>query len=206
MLDEEKKYYDDQIKLIVGVDEAGRGPLAGPVCAAAVVFPKGYKNELINDSKQLTEKRREELFKIIKKDALGYGIAFVGPEKIDEINIYQATKVAMMDAISQIKCDYQLILTDAMPLKNQKTSVIPIIKGDAKALCIAGASILAKVTRDRYMKELQIKYPGYTFGGHKGYATKKHLEELEKYGPIEGVHRMTFSPIAESKYEQLKLF
>ena len=155
MLEKEKEYYSDTIVAIAGVDEAGRGPLAGPVCAAAVVFPKDYQNPDIDDSKKLTAKKRDALFEEIKKNALGYGIAFATPVEIDELNIYMATQKAMKEALGQIQCDFQLILTDAMPLKNLKAPVIPIIKGDAQCLNIAAASILAKVTRDRYMEELE---------------------------------------------------
>ena len=206
MLELEKEYYSKEVRAIVGVDEAGRGPLAGPVVAAAVVFPNDYQNELINDSKQLTEKKREALFDEIKSHALGYGIAFASAEEIDELNIYKATQKAMKEAISQIKAPYQLILTDAMPLKDLGTPVEPIIKGDAKALCIAAASILAKVTRDRYMKDLEKEHPEFKFSVHEGYGTALHLKEIEENGPIEGVHRKTFSPVAKYYSKQLTLF
>lgn len=206
MLDYEKRFYSDEVKLIVGVDEAGRGPLAGPVVAAAVVFPPDYQNEAINDSKQLTEKKREALYQEVIDHALGYGIAFVSAEEIDALNIYAATQKAMREAIAQIQCDYDLILTDAMKMDGFKVPLIPIIKGDAKALNIAGASILAKVTRDRYMNQLQEQYPHFSFSVHKGYGTAKHLEELEKYGPIEKIHRKSFKPVAKFFQEQLTLF
>ena len=206
MLDYEKRFYSDDVRFIVGVDEAGRGPLAGPVVAAAVVFPPDYVNDAINDSKQLTEKKREALYQEVIDNALGYGIAFVSAEEIDALNIYAATQKAMREAISQIKCDYQLILTDAMKMEGFDVPLIPIIKGDAKALNIAGASILAKVTRDRYMNQLQEQYPNFSFSVHKGYGTAKHLEELEKYGPIEKIHRKSFKPVAKFFQEQLTLF
>ena len=206
MLEKEKEYYSDTIVAIAGVDEAGRGPLAGPVCAAAVVFPKDYQNPDIDDSKKLTAKKRDALFEEIKKNALGYGIALATPAEIDELNIYMATQKAMKEALGQIQCDFQLILTDAMPLKNLKVPVIPIIKGDAQCLNIAAASILAKVTRDRYMEELEKQYPQFHFSVHKGYGTKLHMEELAKNGPIEGVHRKSFRPVAAFYEEQLKLF
>ncbi len=205
MLVKEKEFYSSKVHLIVGVDEAGRGPLAGPVCAAAVLFDPSYQNEEINDSKKLSEKKREELFDVIKENALGYGIALVSADDIDEYNIYEATKIAMKKAISQIKVPYQLIITDAMPLKLE-TPVQPIVKGDAQCLNVAAASILAKVTRDRYMKELDQKYPEYGFAKHKGYGTAFHMEAIKKYGPIEGVHRKTFAPISSYFKEQLKLF
>ena len=206
MLDYEKRFYSDDVRFIVGVDEAGRGPLAGPVVAAAVVFPPDYVNDAINDSKQLTEKKREALYQEVIDNALGYGIAFVSAEEIDALNIYAATQKAMREAISQIKCDYQLILTDAMKMEGFDVPLIPIIKGDAKALNIAGASILAKVTRDRYMNQLQEQYPNFSFSVHKGYGTAKHLEELEKYGPIKKIHRKSFKPVAKFFQEQLTLF
>ena len=206
MLNLEQEYYSETVSAIVGIDEAGRGPLAGPVVAAAVVFPRDYHNENINDSKQLTEKKRDALFEEIKAHALGYGIAFATPKEIDEKNIYEATKIAMKRALAQIQIPYQLILTDAMPFRDLPVTVIPIIKGDAKAQNIAAASILAKVTRDRYMVELQEKYPQFSFGVHKGYGTKLHMEELEKYGPIENVHRKSFKPVAKFFQEQLTLF
>ena len=205
MLNEEHNYYSSIIRAIVGVDEAGRGPLAGPVCAAAVVFPKDYTNDLINDSKKLTEKKREELYDEIISNALGYGIAFSSADEIDELNIYEATKKAMLEAISQIQVPSQLILTDAMPFPKHTPEVIPLIKGDARCLNIAAASILAKVTRDRHMKELQNQYPSFSFGVHKGYGTKAHMEELEKYGPIEGVHRKSFAPVRKFFQKQLSL-
>ncbi len=206
MLDFEKDFYSESVTAIVGVDEAGRGPLAGPVCAAAVIFPKGYQNEDINDSKQLSAKKRDALFDEVKRSALAYGIAFASADEIDELNIYAATQKAMKEAISQLKASYQLILTDAMPLKDLSVPVVPVIKGDAKALCIAGASILAKVTRDRYMEELEKEHPEYRFSVHKGYGTKLHLEELEKNGPLEGIHRKTFGPVKKYYEKQLTLF
>lgn len=206
MLNKEDEFYSDSILLIAGCDEAGRGPLAGPVCAAAVVFPKGYRNPDIDDSKKLTEKKREALFEIIKRDALGYGIAMRSAEYIDAHNIYEASRDAMKDALSQIQIPYQLVLSDAMPIPNFSVPVTPIIKGDAQCINIAGASILAKVTRDRYMCELQKQYPSFSFGVHKGYGTAKHMKELEEHGPIEGVHRKTFAPVAKFYREQLKLF
>ena len=205
MLNKEAEFYSKTVKLIAGVDEAGRGPLAGPVVAAAVVFPPSYKNEEINDSKQLTAKKREELFEEIKKNAIAYGIASVSAETIDEINIYEATKVAMKEAIKQLNGQYDLVITDAMKLNLDKP-VIALIKGDAQCLNVAAASILAKVTRDRYLEELDKKYPQYKFAKHKGYGTKDHLEALKAYGPIEGVHRKSFRPVKEFYIEQMKLF
>ncbi len=202
----QEQFYSDKVSFIVGVDEAGRGPLAGPVVAAAVVFSRAYVNKEINDSKKLTSKKREALFDEIIKNALGYGIAIVEAKTIDEINIYEATKVAMKEAIKQIKCQYDLILTDAMKLDNLDAEVIPIIKGDAKALPIAAASILAKVTRDHIMDDLAKKYPQYHFDKNKGYGTKDHLEALKKYGPIKDIHRYSYKPVFESRFIKLDLF
>ena len=195
MLDLEKEYYSEKVKVIVGVDEAGRGPLCGPVVAAACVLPKGYHNEHINDSKKLTEKKREIAYQEIINDALAYGVGIVDAKRIDEINIYQATKEAMCKAINQINISYDLILTDAMKLENQKVEVVPIIKGDAKAESIAAASIIAKVTRDHMLEEMDKKYPQYGFISHKGYGTKKHIEAIKKFGIIKGFHRETYEPI-----------
>ena len=206
MLTLEKEYYSDSVFHIVGIDEAGRGPLAGPVVAAAVVFPPEYQNPDIDDSKKLTAKKRMALFEEIKANALGYGIAFASAEEIDTLNIYEATKVAMKRALAQISCPYELILTDAMPFKDLPVPVVPVIKGDAKALNIAAASILAKVTRDLYMEELQKQYPAFSFGVHKGYGTKAHMDELALNGPIEGVHRKSFKPVAAFFQTQLTLF
>lgn len=206
MLKEEAHFREEGYSLIVGVDEAGRGPLAGPVYAAACLFPPDFKNEAINDSKQLSAKKREELFGLIEASALSYGIASASVEEIDTLNIYEATKLAMRRAIAMIKAPYDLILTDAMPLKGFSVPVIPLIKGDARALNIAGASILAKVSRDRYCLELDGRYPAYGFAAHKGYGTKKHMDALAAYGPIEGVHRKSFAPIAVFYQKQLKLF
>lgn len=195
MLDLEKEYYSEKVKVIVGVDEAGRGPLCGPVVAAACILPKGYHNEHINDSKKLTEKKREIAYQEIINDALAYGVGIVDAKRIDEINIYQATKEAMSKAINQINIRYDLILTDAMKLENQKVEVVPIIKGDAKAESIAAASIIAKVTRDHMLEEMDKKYPQYGFISHKGYGTKKHIEAIKKFGIIKGFHRETYEPI-----------
>ena len=202
----QEQFYSDKVKLIVGVDEAGRGPLAGPVVAAAVIFSRAYINKEINDSKQISEKKRKELFEIIKKDALAYGVGIVDAETIDRINIYEATKVAMKEAIKNLNHDYDLILTDAMKLENQKVEVIDIIKGDAKALPIAAASIIAKVTRDEMLNELGKQYPEYGFEVHKGYGTKKHLEALDKYGPIKKIHRFSYKPVYRSQMKQMNLF
>lgn len=195
MLNFEENYYTDKIKIIVGVDEAGRGPLCGPVVAACCILPKEYKNEHINDSKKLSEKKREIAYKEIIENALDYGIGIVDAKRIDEINIYEATKEAMHMAISKLKISYDLILTDAMKLQNEKVEVIPLIKGDAKCECIAAASIIAKVTRDHILEEYDEKYPQYGFKSHKGYGTKKHIEAIKQYGIIKDFHRESYEPI-----------
>ena len=205
-LDYQEQFYSKKIKVIVGVDEAGRGPLAGPVVAAACILSRTYINKEINDSKQLSEKKREELFEIIKKDAIAYGIGIVSAEEIDTLNIYEATKKAMKEAINNLKVKFDLILTDAMPLKGFDVEVVPIIKGDAKALPIAAASIIAKVTRDHMMEELGKKYPEYGFEVHKGYGTAKHMEALKKFGPIKGIHRYSYKPVAKIALGQMSLF
>ena len=205
-LDYQEQFYSDKVKLIVGVDEAGRGPLAGPVVAAACIFPRAYINNDINDSKQLSEKKREELFDVILENAVAYGVGIVSAEEIDKLNIYEATKKAMKEAIANLKHSYDLILTDAMPLTGFDVDVVPIIKGDAKALPIAAASIIAKVTRDRMMKELGEKYPEYGFEIHKGYGTKKHMDALKKYGAIKGVHRYSYKPVAKIELQEMNIF
>ena len=195
MLNFEENYYTEKINFIVGVDEAGRGPLCGPVVAACCILPKEYKNEHINDSKKLSEKKREIAYKEIIENALDYGIGIVDAKRIDEINIYEATKEAMHIAISKLKISYDLILTDAMKLQNEKVEVIPLIKGDAKCECIAAASIIAKVTRDHILEEYDKKYPQYGFKSHKGYGTKKHIEAIKQYGIIKDFHRESYEPI-----------
>ena len=202
MLDFEEQFYNEKIKVIVGVDEAGRGPLCGPVVAAACILPRTYINEKINDSKKLSEKKREQLYDEIINNALSYGVGIVDSKRIDEINIYEATKEAMHLAISQLKIDYDLILTDAMKLKDEKVDVIDIIKGDAKCQCIAAASIIAKVTRDRILLDMDQKYPEYGFKSHKGYGTKKHIEAIKEHGIIDGFYRETYEPIKSLLLEE----
>lgn len=189
----EKKYLNEGYKLIAGVDEVGRGPLVGPVVAAAVILPNDYHLEGITDSKKLSEKKREYFDEIIKKDAIAYGIGEVSNEIIDEINIYEATKLAMKKAIEALKVKPDIILTDAMKLELD-TKVVPIIKGDLKSETISAASIIAKVYRDNLLKELDKKYPMYNFKNNKGYPTKDHKEAIEKYGIIKE-HRKTYAPI-----------
>lgn len=191
----EKKLYKKNITLIAGVDEVGRGPLVGPVVAAAVILPKNYKLEGLDDSKKLTEKKREKLFPIIMNDAIAVGIGECSAKEIDEINIYEASRKAMVRAIDNLNVKPEHILVDAMPLFTD----IPhdaIIHGDALSLSIAAASVIAKVTRDKMMIELDEKYPMYGFKKHKGYPTKLHLENLHKYGPLEN-YRFTYGPVRD---------
>ena len=196
MYEYEEKLNKEGYNFIGGCDEAGRGPLVGPVVCACVVFPKGYKNDLINDSKKLTEKKREALYDIIIKDALSYGIAIISAKEIDEINILEASRKGMIEAYKEankkVKVDY--LLTDAMKISTLDIPVLDIIKGDAKSVSIAAASILAKVTRDRILYDLDKKYPEYDFKSHKGYPTKKHLELIEKYGVFDE-YRKTYKPV-----------
>lgn len=197
-----REYEDNLINegynFIAGTDEAGRGPLVGPVVAGCVVFPKGYKNDLINDSKKLSEKKRLELYDIIYKDALSVGVGVVSSKEIDEINIYEASRKAMIKAYNEAKkkIDIDYLLTDAMPIDNLEIPVMKIVKGDAKSVTIAAASIIAKVTRDNMLLELDKKYPEYGFKSHKGYPTKKHIEAINKYGIFEG-YRLTYKPVKD---------
>lgn len=201
----DQEYRSKGYLYIVGIDEAGRGPLAGPVVASAVLLPPKYENPLIDDSKKLTANQRKELASEIKNSALSYKIVIIETKLIDELNIYQATKKAFEDALSGINVPFDIVLTDAMKI-NTVHPYDPLIKGDARSLSIAAASILAKVTRDEIMIELDKKYPHYDFKRNKGYPTKKHLEALETYGPIKGVHRFSYKPVAKTQYQQLKLF
>ena len=191
----ENELYKQGIEYIGGVDEVGRGPLIGPVVAACVVLPKNFKLEGLNDSKKLSEKKRDIFYDYIKENALAYGLGIISPEKIDEVNIYEATKLAMKEAINEVKkqINVEHILIDAMPLELD-INTTSIIKGDAKSISIAAASVIAKVTRDRMMYELDEKYPEYGFKSHKGYPTKKHVEALNKFGLIEG-YRKTYGPV-----------
>lgn len=195
----ENKLYEEGLYYIAGIDEVGRGPLAGPVIAAAVVLPRGFDVLGIDDSKKLSEKKREELFEIIKREAISYGIGKVENDIIDEINILEATKVAMKAAISQLnynlkekeQTEIQHILIDALTLKDVDIPQTGIIKGDSKSVSIAAASILAKVTRDRLMVEYSEVYPFYSFESNKGYGTRAHYEGIEKAG-ICPIHRKSF--------------
>jgi ribonuclease HII len=196
-LEYEEKFYEQGLFLVAGCDEAGRGPLAGPLCCAAVILPKGYCNPLINDSKKLTEKKREALYDVIINDALAYNIQIIDEETIDEINIYQASKLGMERALKALNIKPEAVLSDAMKLDIEQP-YIPLVKGDAKSQNIAAASILAKVHRDRLMYELDKKYPHYDFAHNKGYGTKKHLEAIKQYG-ITKYHRLSYKPVADNK-------
>ena len=187
----ENKYRNEGYAAICGVDEAGRGPLAGPVCAAAVILPRGLEIPGLNDSKKLTDKRRRELMPIIKEQALAYGIAFASHEEIDQINILQATFLAMERALAQLNIRPDLALIDGNRQKDFGIKVETVVKGDSRSANIAAASVLAKVTRDDYMEEMAKVYPGYGFEVHKGYGTKAHYEALRNLGPSP-IHRMTF--------------
>lgn len=191
----ETELYNNGINFIAGIDEVGRGPLVGPVVTAAVILPKDFYDERINDSKKLTEKKRELLYDVIMENALSVGIGMSSPEVIDEINILNATKKAMIEAVNNLNIKPEHLLIDAVKLDIDipQTS---IIKGDAKSESIAAASIIAKVTRDRMMIELDKKYPMYDFKHNKGYGTKKHIEALYEYGPIKE-HRKSFAPVSE---------
>ncbi len=177
--------------MLVGIDEAGRGPLAGPLVVAGVVFPIGYESGEINDSKQLSEKKREALYEVIIRDALFYQIEIVEPEEIDRLNILEADRQAMMRIANNAPCN--IVITDAVDLYIDK-DVTSIIKGDTKSCSIAAGSILAKVTRDRIMYEYDKQYPEYGFAKHKGYPTKQHLEALDKYGVLP-IHRKSYRPV-----------
>lgn len=195
LYENEKRLWDLSYENVVGCDEAGRGPLFGPVVAASVILPHNFVLEGLNDSKKLTEKKREEYYPIIMANALAVGVSIVSAKEIDEINIYEASRQGMLRAIDSMNVKPDYILTDAMPLDGFTN--IPheaIIKGDAKSITIAAASVIAKVTRDRLMYEEDKKHPEYEFAKHKGYPTKKHIELLNKYGIIDG-YRHTYGPV-----------
>ena len=193
----ENELYANGLKYIGGVDEVGRGPLIGSVVAACVVLPRGFVLEGLTDSKKLSEKKRDEFYNIIKENAIAIGIGIVDEKKIDEINIYEATKVAMKEAIKNTNIKLEHVLIDAMPL-DIDVDTTSIIKGDAKSISIAAASVIAKVTRDRMMYELDEKYPMYDLANNKGYGTKKHIEAIKEYG-ITNYHRLSFKPVSEYK-------
>lgn len=187
----ENEYFAQGIQLICGVDEAGRGPLAGPVCAAAVILPPNAEIPGLNDSKKLSDKKRRELFPLIKEQAISYGIAFADHEEIDRINILQATYLAMERAIQALSVKPELALIDGNRAKDFGIPVQTVVHGDSLSASIAAASVLAKVTRDDYMLQMADAYPGYDFHIHKGYGTKAHYAALTELGPS-AIHRMTF--------------
>lgn len=196
LLKYEKELYKNGITLIAGVDEAGRGPLAGPVVAGAVILPKNYSLEGLNDSKQLSEKKREEYFEILQKEALSIGVGIVSASEIDEINILEASRKAMYIALNNLDITPEYILSDAMSLNDIDIPSRPIIHGDALSLSIAAASVIAKVTRDHIMYELDKEHPEYNFKKHKGYPTKEHLELITKYG-ITSDYRKSYKPVRD---------
>lgn len=194
----EKELFKEGIEFIGGVDEVGRGPLIGNVVAACCVLPKDFFLEGLTDSKKLSEKKRDEYYDYIIENCVAYAIGEVTPEEIDEINIYEASRKAMMIAIEKVRGQIKLghVLVDAMPLPDLDIPHTPIIKGDYKSISIAAASVIAKVTRDRQMYELDEKYPMYGFKNHKGYPTKKHVEAINTYGLIDG-YRKTYGPVKD---------
>lgn len=187
----ERDYYPLYGPLICGIDEAGRGPLCGPVCAAAVILPEGLALDGLNDSKKLSEKKREQLFPVIQQHAISYGIGMASAEEIDELNILNATFLAMRRAIEQMKIQPAFALVDGNRCKNLGIPSACIVKGDAKVISIAAASILAKVSRDHYMEQLAVQYPQYDLQKHKGYPTKQHYEKIKQFG-IAPFYRKSF--------------
>ena len=200
MLEYENNLYKEGVTLIAGVDEVGRGPLIGPVVACACILPVNFYHKDIKDSKKLNEKKREEMYKIIKENAISIGLGIVSEKVIDEVNIYEATKIAMKEAIKNLNITPEHVLIDAMKLELNIPST-SIIKGDAKSESIAAASIIAKVTRDHMLDEMDKEYPMYDLKNNKGYGTKKHLEALQTYGPCK-YHRVSYSPVRNALNEK----
>ena len=193
----EKELNEKGITLIAGVDEVGRGPLIGPVVAAAVILPQGFKLDGLTDSKKLSEKKREQYYEIIKNEAIAIGIGVISEKRIDEINIYEATKEAMKEAINNLEVKPEHILVDAMPLElDIETS--SIIKGDLLSISISAASVIAKVTRDHMLYDIDKEFPMYDLKNNKGYGTKKHIEAIKKYG-ITKYHRLSYKPVFDNK-------
>lgn len=190
---------------IAGTDEAGRGPMAGPLVVAAVILPEGYTHPEMDDSKRLTAKKREKLYDVIIDDAISYCIVVIEPDEIDKINIYEASRRGMVAAVKALQPSPQVVLTDAMPLREKGIADIALIKGDHKSISIAAASILAKVYRDRLMDDYDALYPQYGFKKHKGYVTKVHKEALKKYGPCP-IHRQSYRPVQEVLQKQISFF
>ncbi len=200
MLEYENNLYKEGVTLVAGVDEVGRGPLIGPVVACACILPVNFYHKDIKDSKKLSEKKREEMYKIIKENAISIGLGIVSEKVIDEVNIYEATKIAMKEAIKNLNITPEHVLIDAMKLELNIPST-SIIKGDAKSESIAAASIIAKVTRDHMLDEMDKEYPMYDLKNNKGYGTKKHLEALQTYGPCK-YHRVSYSPVRNALNEK----
>lgn len=200
MLEYENNLYKEGVTLIAGVDEVGRGPLIGPVVACACILPVNFYHKDIKDSKKLSEKKREEMYKVIKENAISIGLGIVSEKVIDEVNIYEATKIAMKEAIKNLNITPEHVLIDAMKLELNIPST-SIIKGDAKSESIAAASIIAKVTRDHMLDEMDKEYPMYDLKNNKGYGTKKHLEALQTYGPCK-YHRVSYSPVRNALNEK----
>jgi ribonuclease HII len=200
VLEYENNLYNEGVTLIAGVDEVGRGPLIGPVVACACILPVNFYHKDIKDSKKLSEKKREEMYKIIKENAISIGLGIVSEKVIDEVNIYEATKIAMKEAIKNLNITPEHVLIDAMKLELNIPST-SIIKGDAKSESIAAASIIAKVTRDHMLDEMDKEYPMYDLKNNKGYGTKKHLEALQTYGPCK-YHRVSYSPVRNALNEK----
>lgn len=200
----DKTYYQQGYSLIAGCDEAGRGPIAGPVVAAAVILPKDFADVRIDDSKQLTALQREALFVLIQEKALAFAITVVDVATITRINILEASRLGMQLSLEKLKHRYDLVLSDAMALPKQKVPVFPLIHGDALSQTIAASSILAKVTRDRLMVEMAKTYPHFQFDVHKGYPTPQHLSLLKRHGPIQGIHRPTFAPVKAMIHANVK--
>lgn len=196
----EKELYQQKVTLIAGIDEAGRGPLVGPVVAAAVILPINYSLSGLTDSKQLSEKKRDAFYKIIMEDAVAVGVGVVEADEIDKINILNAAKLAMVKAVNNLKVQPEYLLIDGNQTINSHLPQKAIVKGDALSLSIAAASVIAKVTRDSIMYELHTEHPEYGFADHKGYPTKKHLENVKKLGPLDN-YRFTFKPISDLKTE-----
>jgi ribonuclease HII len=200
----EQRLWGNGHMVVAGCDEVGRGPLAGPVVAAAVVLHPSITIEGLNDSKQLSEKKRNQLYEEIQKHAMATKVTFIYPEEIDRINIYQASKKAMIESIHALEITPTYVLSDAMPLTELGIPFEAIIKGDAKSATIAAASIVAKVERDQYMEKMDEMYPGYGFKKHKGYPTKDHLKQLQERG-VCAIHRRTYKPVRDILEQQLSL-
>lgn len=200
----EEELQDNGYQAICGIDEAGRGALAGPIAVAAVIMPPFFRIPGVNDSKKLTDKKRRELYKVITKNALAYKVVFIYEDEVDSLNVYQATKKGMLEAVKKLKVKPDYVLIDAMPLGELEIKHESIIHGDARSASIAAASILAKVSRDDYMIKMDFKYPEYGFARHKGYCTKAHCQALDDKGPSV-IHRKTFYPVSKYYMESRQL-